>query len=106
MKRFMVIVMMVVMMAMEMTTVANAAVIGEYETRCILDGTYEVTDKLPRSIDHVNMKEWTEPDMFGNQYRLYWYADDTEGERSERLVCLKHHMTRAERKAYKKANKK
>ena len=105
MKRFMVIVMMVMCMAMNVT-VANAAVIGEYETRCILDGTYEVTDKLPRSIDHVNMKEWTDPDVFGNQYRLYRYADDSEGERSESLVCLKHHMTRAERKAWKDAHKK
>lgn len=105
MKKMMMVVMMMFVMAMN-TTVANAAVIGEYEKNAILKGTYEVVDVTPRTVKSVSLKEWSEPDIFGNQYRLYWYTDVADGERSEELVLLKHHMDKKERKAWRDANKK
>ena len=106
MKKMVMMLVMVVMMAMNIT-VANAAVIGEYEKNAILNGTYEVVShKSFTNVEGVSMKEWSEPDWFGNQYRLYWYTDGTDGRNDQELVMLKYHMTRQELKAYKKANKK
>ena len=106
MKKMIMVVMMMFVMAMNIT-VANAAVIGEYEKNAILNGTYEVVShKSFTNVEGVSMKEWSEPDLFGNQYRLYWYTDGTDGRNDQELVMLKYHMTRQELKAYKKANKK
>ena len=106
MKKMIMVVMMMFVMAMNIT-VANAAVIGEYEKNAILNGTYEVVShKSFTNVEGVSMKEWSEPDLFGNLYRLYWYTDGTDGRNDQELVMLKYHMTRQELKAYKKANKK
>lgn len=106
MKKMVMMLVMVVMMAMNIS-VANAAEIGEYERNAILRGTYEVVDVTPRTVKSVSLKEWTDPDMWGNQYRLYWYnTSDADGSVDQELVLLKHHMDKAERKAWKDAHKK
>ena len=92
----------ILMMVLAMNNVAFGATIGEYESKAILDGTYEVMTKYP-SVEGLNTDTWTDPDVFGNQYRVYTYMESGK----TKLVCLKHHVSRAERKAMKtiKANK-
>ncbi len=90
----------VIMMMVAMSNVAFGAAIGEYEKMRILEGTYEVCDKYP-SVKGLNTDTWTEVDAFGNQYRIYSYMESGK----QKLVCLKHHVSRQERKALKAAKK-
>lgn len=92
----------VMMMAAVITMLASSNVyareIGEYERSNILKGTYEVVDLNSKA----TLSEWSEPDLFGNQYRLFTYkTGDTE-----EVVCLKYHTTKEERKLLKAAKKK
>ena len=81
---------MVMMMCVIMSNVAFGATIGEYEKDMILKGQFEVVDLNKKA----SLSKWTEPDLFGNQYRLYTY--DLAG--SEEIVCLKHHCDKEEAK--------
>ena len=83
----------VVMMMVAMSNVAFGATIGEYEKSMILKGQFEVVDLNKKA----SLSKWTEPDLFGNQYRLYTY--DLAG--SEEIVCLKHHCDKEEAKQIK-----
>ena len=88
----------VVMMMVAMSNVAFGATIGEYEKAMILKGQFEVVDLNKKA----SLSKWTEPDIFGNQYRLYTY--DLAG--SEEIVCLKHHCDKEEAKQIKANAKK
>lgn len=90
-----------VMMMVVLSNVAFGATFGEYEKMRVLEGTYQVMDKYP-SAKGLNTDTWTEPDAFGNQYRIYTYMEAGQ----QKLVCLKHHVTRAERKEMKSAKTK
>ena len=96
MKKLMMVVMMVVMM-MSMGINTYAKEIGEYEKDQILKGNFEMVDLNKKA----SLSEWTEPDLFGNQYRLYTYK---VGEKEE-IVCLKHHCTKEEAKRIKATGK-
>lgn len=98
MKKMMVIVMM---MCVIMNNVAFGATLGEYEQSAILEGTYEVCDKIP-SVKGLNTDAWTDMNLFGDQYRIYTYTDNG----TEKIVCLKHHVDRKARKEIKKAKAK
>ena len=88
----------VIMMMVAMSNVAFGATIGEYEKDQILKGNFEVVDLNTKA----SLSKWTEPDLFGNQYRLYTYAiGDTE-----EIVCLKHHCSKEEAKQIKANAKK
>ena len=91
------IAMVMVCVAM-MSNVAFGATIGEYEKDMILKGQFEVVDLNTKA----SLSKWTEPDLFGNQYRLYTY---NLGE-SEEIVCLKHHCSKQEAKQIKANAKK
>lgn len=97
MRKFMVAAMAVVMM-MSASSNVYAREIGEYEKNMILNGTFEVVDLNKKA----NLSEWSEPDLFGNQFRLYTYATGD----SEEIVCLKHHCSREEAKQIEAASKK
>lgn len=88
----------VIMMCVAMSNVALGATIGEYEKSMILKGQFEVVDLNKKA----SLSKWTEPDLFGNQYRLYTY--DLAG--SEEIVCLKHHCDKEEAKQIKANAKK
>lgn len=97
MKKMMIMAMAVVMM-MFASSNAYAREIGEYEKNMILNGKFEVVDLNKKA----SLSEWTDPDLFGNQYRLYTYkTGDTE-----EIVCLKHHCDRQEARQIKAASKK
>lgn len=89
---------MVGIMMMSMGTTAYAKEIGAFESDMILRGNYEVVELNKKA----TMSEWSEPDLFGNQYRLYTYITGD----AEEVVCLKHHCTREEAKSIKAAAKK
>ena len=89
---------MVMMMCVVMCNVAFGATIGEYEKSMILKGQFEVVDLNKKA----SLSKWTEPDLFGNQYRLYTY--DLAG--SEEIVCLKHHCDKEEAKTIRANAKK
>lgn len=96
---------MIMMMVIVMSNVAFAATpstnsaLGEYEKSAILDGTYEVVTL--KEGHKAAFNKWSDPDLFGNQYRLYAYNEEGE----LKIVALKHHTTKAERKALKEAKK-
>lgn len=97
MKKMMIMAMAVVM-TISMGTNAYAKEIGAFESDMILRGNYEVVELNKKA----SMSEWSEPDLFGNQYRLYTYITGD----AEEVVCLKHHCTREEAKSIKAAAKK
>lgn len=83
----------IIMMCVAMSNVAFGATIGNYEKDQILKGNFEVVDLNTKA----SLSQWTEPDFWGNQYRLYTY--ETGG--TEEIVCLRHHCTKEEAKTIK-----
>lgn len=90
-------IMLAVMMSVMLSNVAFGATLGEYEKNGIVMGTYEVVDITKKA----TLSEWSEPDLFGNQYRLYEYTANGTKE----IVCLKHHCSKKELKEMKAARK-
>ena len=92
------IVMLAMVFVMVFSSVSFAGdKIGEYEMNCIVNQTYEICDLNK----NASLGKWTDPDIFGNQYRLYIYAEDG----SNKVVCVKHHASKEERTAVKAAKK-
>ena len=89
---------MVMICVAMMSNVAFGATIGSYEKDQILKGNFEVVDLNTKA----SLSQWTEPDFWGNQYRLYTY---TIGD-TEEIVCLRHHCTKEEAKQIKANAKK
>lgn len=89
---------MVMMMCVVMSNVAFGATIGEYEKDQLIKGNFEVVDLNKKA----TLSEWTEPDFWGNQYRLYTYTIGG----TEEIVCLRHHCTKEEAKQIKANAKK
>ena len=95
MKKMIIATMMGIVM---MNNVAFGATIGEYEKDMLVKGAFEVVDLNKKA----TLSEWTEPDFWGNQYRLYVY--NIGG--TEEIVCLRHHCTKEEAKTIKARSKK
>lgn len=95
MKKIMATMAVIIMVMALNVEAAFAASLGRYEYDQLASGKFVVVELNK----NATLNEWTDPDFFGNQYRLYMR---TVGDKEE-VVCIKHHCSWEERRLINKA---